>query len=242
MDVFYINLARRPDRKERFLRLNRGVARFHRVKAIDGRTVNRRQLMKQGVVREPLEHYTPGALGCALSHKKLWDRCASGTLPLTVAEDDAVFNRCFSEKAAVVVARLSPDWDIILWGWNFDSVLHVGLVKGIPTSIMHFDAASVGERWADFQAQHFEVLPMRLINAFGNVCYSITPQGAQKLCTSCFPLRNELFWVEGLRHNICNFGIDSIMNKYYRNLRAYVCFPPLVWTENDKKTSDVACG
>jgi GR25 family glycosyltransferase involved in LPS biosynthesis len=242
MDVFYINLARRPDRKERFLTLNRGVARFHRVKAVDGITINGGQLIKEGVVREALEPYTPGALGCALSHKKLWERCASGTLPLTIAEDDAVFNRCFSEKAAVVVTRLPPDWDIILWGWNFDSVLHVELVKGIPTSIMHFDAASVGEPLTDFQTQHFEVLPMRLFNAFGTVCYSMTPKGAQKLSTSCFPLRNELFWVEGLRRNICNFGIDSMMNKYYRDLRAYVVFPPLVWTENDKETSDVGRG
>jgi GR25 family glycosyltransferase involved in LPS biosynthesis len=238
MDVFYINLTRRPDRKQQFLMRNRGVARFQRMEAVDGRTVRGGQLIKKGIVHERLEQYTPGALGCMLSHKKLWERCASGTLPLTVAEDDAVFNRHFSEEAMALMTRLPADWDIILWGWNFDSVLHVELVKGIPTSIMHFHTAT-REPVTDFQTLHFEVLPLRLITAFGTVCYSMTPKGAQKLSASCFPLRNELFWVEALRHNVCNFGIDSMMNKYYRELCAYVAFPPLVWTDNDKSTSDV---
>src|SRR5262249_3522433 len=119
--------------------------------------------------------------------------------------------------------------------------LHIELLNGIPTSIMHFQMASVGARLTDFQTLHFDVLPMRLLNAFGTVCYSMTPKGAQKLSAACFPLRNDLFWLEALGRNICNFGIDSVMNKYYKELRAYVVFPPLVWTENDKKTSDVAC-
>jgi hypothetical protein len=40
MEVFYINLARRPDRNKQFLALNEGVALFHRVEAVDGETVH----------------------------------------------------------------------------------------------------------------------------------------------------------------------------------------------------------
>jgi hypothetical protein len=94
----------------------------------------------------------------------------------------------------------------------------------------------------DFRSLHLQVLPMRLLTAFGTVCYSVTPRGAQKLSGSCFPLRNESFWIEALGRDICNSGIDSMMNKYYRDLHAYVAFPPLVWTDNDKATSDVGCG
>jgi glycosyl transferase family 25 len=239
MDVFFINLARRPDRKDRFLLRNRAIARFRRVEAVDGKTLDVHQLIKEGIVRRSLKTYTAGALGCALSHKRIWEQCASGTRPVTVAEDDAAFNRCFNEKARAVMKRLPPNWEIILWGWNFDSVLHVELGEGIPTSIMYFHAAN-GKPVTDFRTLTFEVLPLRLITAFGTVCYSLTPRGAQKLVAACFPLRNELLWVEGLRRKLCNFGIDVMMNKQYRDLQAYVAFPPLVWTDNDKTNSDIA--
>jgi GR25 family glycosyltransferase involved in LPS biosynthesis len=239
MDVFYINLARRPDRRKQFLMMNRGIARFHWAEAVDGKTLDVRQLIQKGIVRRTLKTYTRGALGCALSHKRIWERCASGRLPITVAEDDGAFNRCFSKKAPIVMKRLPRDWDIVLWGWNFDSVLHVELAKGIPTSVMYFDAAN-GKPVTDFRTLKFEVVPLRLINAFGTVCYSLTPSGAQKLDAACFPLRSEWLWVEGLRRNVCNSGIDVMMNKHYRDLHAYVAFPPLVWTDNDKTTSDIA--
>lgn len=46
--------------------------------------------------------------------------------------------------------------------------------------------------------------------------------------------------IPGLRRALPNFGIDVTMNQYYRDLNAYVCFPPLVWTENDKMSSDIS--
>src|SRR5438876_12271421 len=36
-----------------------------------------------------------------------------------------------------VLAKLPPDWDIILWGWNFDSVLHVGDRKSTRLNSSH---------------------------------------------------------------------------------------------------------
>ena len=82
---------------------------------------------------------------------------------------------------------------------------------------------------------------MRLVAAFGIVCYSFVARGAQVPASErCFPLRNEIVSIPGLGRDVLNFGIDSIMNKHYGALRSYVCFPPLVWTENDKSTSDVS--
>ncbi len=42
-----------------------------------------------------------------------------------------------------------------------------------------------------------------------------------------------------VRHALVNFGIDVLMSKYYGSLKSYACYPPLVWTENDKSTSDI---
>ena len=157
-----------------------------------------------------------------------------------MAEDDAVFNQHFVRKAGEVLSRLPSGWDIVLWGWNFDSILHVEVFGGLRQSVMHFDARYLRDRIGEFQAKAYEVLPMRLIGAFGTVCYSISPKGAGRLCELCFPLRNETIRVPGLGRDIPNLTLDALMNKHYCGLKAYAVFPPLVWTENDKDVSDVS--
>lgn len=92
MQVHYINLDRRPDRNESFLGLNAGIAEFQRSPAVEGARLRTDDLIRDGLVREPLRAYTPGTLGSALSHKKLWDqailrrgntgsRCSATTVP-----------------------------------------------------------------------------------------------------------------------------------------------------------------
>ena len=240
MVVFYLNLDRRRDRRERFMSTNATIAEFHRWKAVDGLTLCNEELMRNGVITEPLKAYSPGALGCALSHKLLWDHCASGDTVVTVCEDDAVFNRSFASRAATLLAALPRDWDIILWGWNFDSILHVEAIPGMKHTVMRFDASSLAQRLPEFQEKTYESLPMRLVTVFGTICYSLSPQGARSLRQKCFPLKNELVWIPSMDRHVLSFGIDSIMNKHYRDLKSYASFPPLVWTENDKSTSDVS--
>jgi glycosyl transferase, family 25 len=158
---------------------------------------------------------------------------------MTVAEDDAVFNRHFSGKAAGVLHELPADWDIVLWGWNFDAILHVELIDGLKRSVMRFDHARLEHRIGEFQNTDYRVLPLRLLAAFGIVCYSVSPRGARRLLDRCFPLANELISIPGCRRRLPNTSVAHVMNKHYGDLKSYVSFPPLVWTENDKQSSDV---
>lgn len=240
MEVFYINLERRRDRRDRFLATNANMATFRRAEAADGKLLNVDELIRDGILNAPLNDYSPGALGCAMSHKRMWDLCVASSAAITLAEDDAVFNRHFGEKATAVMARLPKNWDIVLWGWNFDSILHVEIFPGLKDSVLHFDSSKLGPKLIDFQNQRYDVLPFRLWGAFGFVCYSISTQGARRLLERCFPLTTEPIPIPGLRRTVSNFGIDVAMNKHYRDLNAYVSFPPLVWTENDKTSSDIS--
>src|SRR5271165_4148047 len=151
MQVFYINLARRPDRNEEFLRRNAAIADCRRVDAIDGGSLKIDTLATSGIIAERLEAYSPGALACALSHKQLWERAVSTAAPITIAEDDAVLNRCFSARAASVIARLPDDWDIVFWGWNFDSILDCQVIPGLKQCVMHFDPRPLREKQDCFQ-------------------------------------------------------------------------------------------
>ena len=240
MQVLYINLERRKDRNERFLMTNSAIAEFRRWNAVDGRDLCVEDLVRDDILAGPLRAYTPGALGVAASHRQIWQHCVSSGTPVTVAEDDAIFNRRFADKAARLLAALPSDWDIVLWGWNFDVMLHVDLFEGMEQCVMRFDAARFGPRVCEFQDRDYDVLPMRLIGAYGTVCYSVSPKGAGRLLESCFPLKKERVPIAALRRKLPNTGIDTVMNKYYRKMKSYVSFPPLVWTENDKTTSDIS--
>jgi len=242
MLIHYLNLDRRPDRNAAFLRANAGIADFHRLPAVDGREVDPAALVKTGVIAEPLEHYSAGAIGCVLSHKGVWERCATEGIATTLAEDDALFNRRFAEIAPKVLAALPTDWDIVYWGWNFDSVLHVELPEGLNETIMYFQQQSLGPQVTAFQNATIDPRPFRLVNLYGLACYSISPAGAARLLARCFPLKNEPVWIAGLKAKIVNLGLDTAMNAHYRSLRAYVSFPPLVWTENERAQSDVSAG
>ena len=239
MRVHYINLPRRQDRNDRFLRLNESLADLRRIDAVDGRTLQAADLLREGVVAEPLRAYTPGALGAALSHKRAWEQCVADAAPMTIAEDDAVLNRHFCSQAAGVLDGLPPDWDIVLWGWNFDAILHVEIFEGLKRSVMRFDSRRLAPDIADFQERRYPVQPLRLIATFGLVCYSVSAPGARRLASLCFPLKNERISVPGMRARLPNAGLDTVMNRHYGELRAYACFPPLVWTDNDKGTSDI---
>ncbi len=216
------------------------IADFHRWEAVDGTRLSNEDLLRAGAIVEPLKAYSPGAIGCALSHRSLWEHCAAGEAAVTLCEDDAIFNRHFSRRAEAVLSGLPRDWDIILWGWNFDSILHVEVIEGLGQAVMHFAPARLGARAAEFQEKAHEILPLRLVMAFGTICYSVSRKGARSLLQRCFPLRNEVVFIPGLGRKILSFGIDSVMNKHYAALKSYVAFPPLVWTENDKSTSDAA--
>jgi hypothetical protein len=80
---------------------------------------------------------------------------------------------------------------------------------------------------------------MRLHGAFGIVAYTVSVKGAQRLLDKCFPLRNEVITIPTLHRQMWNCGLDVVLNKIYPTLQAHVSVPPLVWTENDKTTSDI---
>ena len=237
--VRYINLKYREDRNEIFLKRNSGNLSLERIDAVVGKDLSVSDLIRDKLIHEPLQSYSPGALGCAISHKKLWDLAVKQGTPVTVAEDDAIFNRHFCQKASDLLKRLPESWDIILWGWNFDSFFHVEVISKLKQGVMTFDHTALGQRASDFQNVEFNSLLFRLVGAFGTVCYSLSTKGANRLSELCFPLKNEVVNIPGLGKEIPNIGIDTVLNKHYPAVQAFACFPPLVWSDNDKTRSDV---
>jgi glycosyl transferase, family 25 len=241
LKINLLNLDRSGGRLQAFRSKNSFLSDVERVCAIDGRTLDRRALIRDGIL-DPRLTYTDGALGCALSHMAIWDRVANAGSAQTIAEDDALFNKQFASRSTALIHSLADSWDCVLWGWNFDSVLVADILPGVAPALMHFDQAALRSQLDRFQSLEIEPRPLGLYRAFGTVCYSLTPQGARKLLAACRPMRPLSLSVPGLPAPLANYGLDVMMNAVYPQLKAFVAFPPLVVTPNDPATSLVRPG
>jgi GR25 family glycosyltransferase involved in LPS biosynthesis len=241
MDIYVINLERCPDRLEEFRNLNFPVAaNFIRWPAADGTTLDPSLLIRQQRL-DPnvLQHYTSGALGCAQSHLALWEHAVDTARAVTLCEDDVVFNIEFAAVAEQALARLPADWDLVMWGWNFDAHLMLRMLPGVSPCCATFDQDKMLAGMHIFQRQHVDFRLFPLLRSFGTPCYSISPKGAQVLYRHCLPLRPMQVFFPGLNCTFPNNGIDMMMNAAYPDMQAFVSFPPLVVVKNDHAASTV---
>jgi hypothetical protein len=96
-----------------------------------------------------------------------------------------------------------------------------------------------------FQRQVIAPQAFRLIWAFGTLCYSVSAKGAQTLKNKCLPLRPMIIDIPEVARaypystKYRTVGLDNSMCSVYRQLNAFVCFPPLVISKNEGAKSTV---
>ena len=234
-DVFVINLDRSLRKLEEFERANRGIVACERFAAIDGLMLSNNQLVADGVLHPELK-YTPGATGCAMSHIALWRRAVEANRPLTICEDDALFNKDFVRFSGEAMATLAGKFDLILWGWNFDSVLVFDL-WGISSCAAIFDAGQMLRTAERFKTVTFVPTLYALQRAYGLVCYTISPKGAATLLQRALPLRPIEVFFPGINKTLPNTGLDVVLSSLYPSIAALVSFPPLVLTKHERGRS-----
>jgi GR25 family glycosyltransferase involved in LPS biosynthesis len=232
-----INLDRTPERWATFQALNQGIVPFERVRAVDGLQLDRAEMVRAGLLADPAL-YTDGALGCALSHLALWRACLQSGAPLTLCEDDAIFHPDFPAHLDSLAKTSADQFDLVLWGWNFDSVLSADLAPGLPF-VSICDQSVMRNSVEAWRGAPLDPLLLRLRRAFGSPAYTITPRGARRLIEVCFPIRELSVSLPLFEKPFPNSGVDLAMNAAYERLDAYVSFPPLVITPNDLAASTV---
>jgi GR25 family glycosyltransferase involved in LPS biosynthesis len=227
-----ISLVRHANRRAAFARRNAHLP-FTFFDAIDGRALTAADVEASGAFSpEVRATYDAHAYGCALSHWHLWKEAAAGTEPLTIAEDDAIFRHDFEARAEEVLQSLPTGWDMVLWGWNFDSVLVVQ-PKGILSPVaMVFSQQQLRGSIESFQPAQAPVQPFKLESAFGLPAYTLSPQGAARMLELCFPQKPFSLLVPVSKHHVANIGVDVAACAAYGRADCFACFPPLVVTPN----------
>jgi GR25 family glycosyltransferase involved in LPS biosynthesis len=230
-----ISLARSLDRRQAFADAN-GHIDFTFSDAIDGAAILH-EVGHAPELFEPGLPYSAGAYGCAMSHLNLWQEAVDSDRPVTVVEDDAVLRHDFEAQSAALLAGLAPDWDIVVWAWNFDSILALNIMPGVSPAVMLFDQAQLRTSLPDFQAMPGTPAALRLDKCFGTPAYTISPAGARKYMLQCFPLKRFSVYFPVLNRELPNNGIDIAMNRIYGQTNAYCSLPPLAATPNEHASS-----
>jgi glycosyl transferase family 25 len=241
VDTHVISLDRTPDRLDRFMRVNSHLPWLNHLPGVDGALLRRDDHTVREIV-EPDVPYPVGSIGCLLSHIAFWDLVIERDTPMTVCEDDAVFNRQFDRDSTQVINSLPADWHFCLWGYNFDAHLMFDFIPGVSVCLAQFDQNTMRAGIEQFRSAEVNPRAFRLIQASGTMAYSISPNGARMLREVCLPVRNTPVYFPGFRNWIPNVGPDVTLSAVYRNMLAFVCFPPLVLTPHDQFNSTIKYG
>ncbi len=236
--IVVINLDRSTDRLATFRRDNAHLGPVRRFSAIAGANVDRAELQRRAVISADLD-YSDGALGCALSHFALWQDIAGGTRTVTVCEDDAILAHDFVETGNRRLAALPDGWDIVLWGWNFDSWLVFQILPGRPAFLMHGKQPVTSADLAAAESLPASPQLFRLYRACGTLSYTISPKGAAGMLARCRPLRPYPILMPEIKLRLANRGIDLMMSAMYPQMQAYVSLPPLAVSPHVKAVSTI---
>jgi GR25 family glycosyltransferase involved in LPS biosynthesis len=226
-----LSLSRTPERLAAFRAQNPHIHAEYQP-AIDGRDVGYVDFVPASL------QFTPGALGCFLSHLAFWDHVAETAAAMTIFEDDAVIHSRFDELSNTILAGLPHDWHICIWGWNVDGALMAELLPG-TSAIVAFDQDTLRTKLADFQDVDIRPSAYPLHRFHGTVAYAISPSGVEALRPLCVPAPTASIEYP-MFQTFPNNGIDRTINAALTGkIRAFVCFPPLVVTANDRHASTV---
>jgi len=233
-----ISLRRTPERLAWFLRNNPTAADgFGTVEGIDGQELLETLSRSRLISASALQRWTPGALGVAMSHLRCWQQCLRQGQPMVIAEDDVVLAPNWQAVLHNLYPSLGESWDLVLMGWNYNSVLHCTDACGME-SLQLFEPTypDLPQIRSILQSNRPRQL-QRLKHAFGLPAYVITPAGAARLLAEVAPLRSVPLKIGRGVPMVETFGVDGLMNLSYGRMDSWVVNPPLAVALNNPNTS-----
>ena len=228
MDIFVISLKDSSDRKNSFDKLNSHI-NYKYFDAINGKKLSFKKIKK--IVNKNAKGYSKSAIGCAMSHLSLWNKCIELNKPIIIMEDDAFVSNDFSTHLNTVMNMLPENWHILQLSYNCDSILGFSNTN-FENAFTFFSKNKFNDKDIDdFQKSKINPTIAKLNMSFGLGCYAITPSGAKILKQKCFPMDNRLISIP-LVGQIKSYTIDCMMSDSYKHLNAYVCPIPFVMTKH----------
>ena len=184
--------------------------------------------------------WSQGAIGSGLSHCLMWRRCLDLNRPICVLEDDVLVASGWKQRCSEVLAQAPKGTDLVLLGWNLDSVLCAEVFSGVGCISLFEPAFLSPHQIRSVLDEQLQRRLCRLRKALGLPGYVITPRGAQKLLHGLPRFEAEPLVVGRGIPEVPSMTLDAQMNHLYLDLQAFVVVSPLVLAENDQETSMTA--
>lgn len=238
-DAYVLNLARTPERLAAFLRQNSstGIA-FQRFDATDGRQISEAEAIELGLIKPKTKWNSPGTIGVAMSHKRLWEATIADDKPRVIFEDDVYIREDARDVFTAAVARLKT-WDVILLAYNTDALVEFRVAGDFDMSGLFAEKHPKAEQLERFARSREPTALFRLRHAFGISGYAVSPAGAKKLLATCLPMDNRMLVFKAANNRFPVFSIDGMMNAFYREMEAYAFVGPLALPLNDWQSSTI---
>ena len=184
--------------------------------------------------------WSKGAIGSGLSHCLMWRRCLDLNRTICVLEDDVLVASDWRQRCSEALDQAPKEIDVLLLGWNLDSVLRAEVFSGVACISLFEPAFPSPQQIKTVLDQQSRRRVVRLEKALGLPGYVLTPRGAQKLLLGLPRFEAEPLLVGRGIPQVLSMTLDAQMNRLYPELRAFVVVPPLVLAENDQETSMTA--
>jgi glycosyl transferase, family 25 len=197
--VFVVSLRSDTARRERVRERLAGL-RYELRDAVDKRDLDRDRLVREGAYDERRtrgayrfsKDMSLGAIGCALSHRKLYeDMVASGWERMVVLEDDVVPRDGALAALADALRELPPTWELCYLGYWQNEIVTRGarLRRALYVALAPFRLS----RWRTGEALRLLPSPFspHLRRAGRHMCthaYAVTREGARKLAAAQTPV------------------------------------------------------
>jgi GR25 family glycosyltransferase involved in LPS biosynthesis/tetratricopeptide (TPR) repeat protein len=232
-----ISLDTSMERFQNFLSYNRAcMPAFEILQAVDGSKYPLIRAIATGLFTASAINskiVSSGTVGCAASHRLLWQSCLEQNKPLLILEDDIIIH---PELKSFLLSRIDQlsQADIILFSVNTDCSIRYTSNQGLQQSTCfqphHPKAPWIIEafRRTDPSSCTFH----QLSKACGTSCYLITPGGAKKLLEQVFPLNLRTVEYPFIANGLNQTAIDWRLSFLYDSLNALIVMPFLAYSPN----------
>jgi GR25 family glycosyltransferase involved in LPS biosynthesis len=215
-DVWVINLDRRQDRIEKFMKTNESIAdRVLRLPAFDGKTLPLTPKLARLFAPHDF-NWKKSVMGCALSHLAMWMKLVTDKPDIKsylICEDDAVLDPKWKETWSAMMKEkaLPEDWDVVYLG---------GV---LPPNRKAFEDIAV-EKVNSYVGRVKEntIFGQQVANRYFHFCayaYVLSRRGAQKVLDV---LKSKQGYWTSADHMICN--INQVLNIYFTHPLLAGCF------------------
>ncbi len=204
--ILVVSLARATDRQARIRERLAGL-RYEVFPATDKLDLDREALVREGVfdesgVRRAFRHtrgMNLGEIGCALSHRRIYEAAVAGGWRRTVVfEDDVVPRAAALASLPAALSELPPRWDLCYLGYRkneapsaWDHAKRATYVALAPLRLV---------RWRLGEAMRLLPSPFssHLRRAGLHMCthaYAVSLEGARKLAAAAAPVTLRADWL-----------------------------------------------